>query len=209
MTEPGDDIPATRIRKTRPDRRAEITAAALICLKTEGYAALTARKVAAAAGLSLGHLTYSFRDMDEVLAEAYRAASGALQQTTQGALDRAGADAEARLWQFLQAGFAPAILEQGYLRMRVDLWSAALTHVRIAETERALYDRYRLQLITLLQDWAPEAAGMAVQAVADAVMAMLDGLWLDYLRRGDRQAIDNGLFACLDLARLRLGPARV
>jgi hypothetical protein len=35
-------------------------------------------------------------------------------------------------------------------------------------------------------------------------MALLDGLWLDVLRRGDVDAVENGIEACLDLARARL-----
>jgi AcrR family transcriptional regulator len=50
-------LPSRRPRKSRPDRRAEIAGAAMECLKRDGYAALTARRVAGAAGLSLGRLT--------------------------------------------------------------------------------------------------------------------------------------------------------
>jgi AcrR family transcriptional regulator len=193
-----------RSRKPRPDRRAEIALAAMECIKRYGYAALTARKVAEAAGLSLGHLTYSFADMDELMSEAYRAASEALRQTTAEELEGAGADPWARLEGYLRAGFTSDILEPGYLRMRVDLWSAALTHARIAETELALYDRYRAALEDLLRAAGPQAAPGAVKAVADAIMALLDGLWLDVLRRGDMTSVENALQACLDLARMRL-----
>lgn len=180
------------------------------CLKRDGYAALTARKVAQAAGLSLGHLTYSFVDMDELLAETYRLASDSLRHATDLELDSAGEDPWARLEGFLRAGFAPEILDPGYLRMRVDLWSAALTHPKIAETERALYDRYRLALEGLLRAAGPMTDATVVRALTDAVMALLDGLWLDVLRRGDPDAVENGIGACMDLARTRLvGPGGV
>jgi TetR/AcrR family transcriptional regulator, transcriptional repressor of bet genes len=199
-----DAAPPRRPRMTRPDRRAEIARAATECLKRDGYAALTARKVAEAAALSLGHLTYSFADMDELLSETYRLASEELRHTTEVGLEGAGQDPWARLESFLRAGYAPEILDPGYLRMRVDLWSAALTHPKIAETERALYDRYRLALEGHLRAAGPRTGITAVRALADAVMALLDGLWLDFIRRGDLDAVENGIDACLDLARARL-----
>jgi hypothetical protein len=43
--------------------------------------------------------------------------------------------------------------------------------------------------------------------VSDLIMATLDGLWLDWMRRRDPQAVQNGLEACVLFARLRLGGA--
>jgi hypothetical protein len=43
--------------------------------------------------------------------------------------------------------------------------------------------------------------------VSDLIMATLDGLWLDWMRRRDAQAVQNGLEACVLFARLRLGGA--
>ena len=196
--------PPRRTRMTRPDRRAEIARVAMECLKLHGYAAFTARKVAEAAGLSLGHLTYSFADMDELLSETYRLASEELRHSTEIGLEGAGQDPWARLESFLRAGYAPEILDPGYLRMRVDLWSAALTHPRIAQTERALYDRYRTALEGHLHAAGPGSGATAIRMLTDAVMALLDGLWLDVLRRGDFDAIENGIDASLELARARL-----
>ena len=48
---------------------------------------------------------------------------------------------------------------------------------------------------------------LAREEVADTVMAALDGLWADYARRQDAQAVERGLQGCLSLIRLRLGPA--
>ena len=42
--------------------------------------------------------------------------------------------------------------------------------------------------------------------VTDTIMATLDGLWLDYLRRGDEAAIRNGLKGCAILAETLLNP---
>lgn len=191
--------------KSSPDRRAEIAAAAMRCLERDGYANLTARSVAQEAGLALGHITYHFRDMHELLSLAYRQASARLGAMSNEALALVGEDAWARLAAFLGAGFTDQVLTPGYIRLRIDLWSAALTHPDVAATESALYNAYRQKLALLLED-VSGAAEPQIEPVADAIMAMLDGLWLDWMRRRNRLAVQNGLDACLHLART-LGPA--
>lgn len=187
-------------------RRQQIAAAALRCMQRGGYASLTARKIAQEAGLSLGHITYHFKDMDEVLSETYRHASTLLQAATLKHLGQSSGDPRDRLQAFLRAGFTAEFLDLSYLRVRVDLWSAALTHETIARTEQELYERYRQNLETLLTDINPNATER-IAFVADAVMAMLDGLWLDWVRRRDTAAIANGLAACMLLAETLRSPA--
>jgi AcrR family transcriptional regulator len=190
--------PAAPRRVLRPTtaRRAEIVTAALAILRERGAGALTARAVAARAGMALGQVSYHFASMEELLVETHRAATAELAAVTDAALAETGCDPVARLSAFLHAGFAPDVLTTDYLNPRVELWAAARHHPALADTERALYAGYRAQLVELLSRAAPGDPGPA----ADGIMAMLDGLWLDWLRRGDRQAVDNGLAACLRLA---------
>lgn len=188
----------------RGTKRDQIVAAALRVLARDGHARLTARKVAAEAGLALGHISYNFSGMDEVLAEAYRLASDRLCRATELALAGQGG-ALARLSAFLRAGFAPEFLDPGHLRLRVDLWAAALWHPGIAATEGALYARYRATLLDLLAEIGGNADARAT--VADTIMAALDGLWADCARRQDAGAVARGLQGCEDLIRLCLGPA--
>ena len=182
--------------QTQTDRRSEIAEAALRVLGREGHAGLTARKVAAEAGLALGHISYHFNGMDEVLAEAYQLLSARLRAASD---DSGTKRPRERLQAFLRAGFTGAFLTPAHIRTRIDLWSAAAAHPAVAETELALYSHYRAQLETLL---APLVAAERIPALTDTIMATLDGLWLDWMRRRDRQAVENGLAVILELATL-------
>lgn len=184
-----------RPTRTSDDRRGDIARAAVTILQAEGYAALTARKVAAVADISLGHISYHFRDMDEVLAEAYRLASSQLRDATTQGLVASDKEPIAQVRAFLWAGFGADFLRPQHLRMRIDLWSAALAHPEIAAAERDLYQRYRDDLDRLLRQVAgDDPARLArVGQVSDTIMATLDGLWLDWMRRQDSQAIENAL----------------
>lgn len=157
--------------------------------------------------MSLGHITYHFADMDEVLAETCLLASERLQVAADAKITMPGATPAERLEAFLKAGFSDEFLEMSHLRTRIDLWSAAMSYPTIAQTERALYDRYRAQLETLLHQVSDPWKTDRIPMVSDLIMATLDGLWLDWMRRRDPQAVQNGLEACVLFARLRLGGA--
>ena len=190
-------------RQKSTDRKNHLAVAALRCLQREGYARLTARKIAAEAGMSLGHVSYHFASMDALLAAAYalasedlRAAGSALQVGKVSPMDR--------LEAFLLAGFTPEFLNPSHLRMRIDLWSAALSHPAIADTERALYDRYRAELADLLTTIAVANKAEAIPMVLDMIMAALDGIWLDWMRRRNQTSTQNALLACMAFARMSL-----
>ena len=85
--------------------------------------------------------------------------------------------------------------------MRIDLWSAALSHPAIADTERALHDRCRAEPDSLPTAIArPEKSG-PIPVVSDLIMATLDGIWLDWMRRRNQTSAQNALLACMDYAR--------
>ncbi len=196
-----EDTRKPRTFRSSQDRRAEIIEAAFRCLQEVGYARLTARKIAEHSHISLGHITYHFKDMNEVLVETYRYASRILLDATFQDLSRSSKTPIEQLKAFLGTGFSPAFLKRDYLRVRIDLWSAALSHEEIALTERELYERYRASLIEILEKVREERRGRAadVTLLADTIMATLDGLWLDWERRHDDGAMRNGLDGCIRL----------
>jgi TetR/AcrR family transcriptional regulator, transcriptional repressor of bet genes len=193
------------LRLTPQARRRQIAEAALGCLQEVGHSGLTARRVAAKAGLSLGHITYHFKDMAQVLAEAFVLAAQKVQAAGQTALAQQGGTPAERLERYLRAGFDEDLMTLAQLRLRVDLWSAALMRPDIAQIERDLYSAHRANIERLLDQMAADYAAEHIPAVADMIMATLDGLWLDWLRRGDAAAVRNGLDGCVLFARLRLG----
>jgi AcrR family transcriptional regulator len=188
-----------RVFRSGDERRGEVIEAAFHCLQESGYAKLSARKIADRAGISLGQLTYYFKDMREVLVETYRHASLQLFEATQQGLSDAPKSPTEQLRVFLETGFTRDFLRRDYLRVRIDLWSAALTHEEIAAVERELYERYRLHLKTMIEAVAGdrEVPAASIAMLVDTIMAMLDGLWLDWERRGSEAAVRNGLDASM------------
>ncbi len=191
-------------RRSTSDRRAEITQAALDCLVQHGYAGLTARRVAGRAGISLGHLTYHFANMEDVMVEAWRMAAQRLSICAPIG-DLAGLSPTQRFAKFLQSVYAPETLTPENIRLRIDLWSAAQVVPAVAEIERTLLEARRAEVeahLTAISD--PWKTGR-IPAVQAFVMATLDGLWLDYMRHGDIEATDAAIDACALFAKMRLG----
>ncbi len=191
-------------RRTGAARRAEIAQAARDCLIEFGYAGLTARRVAGKAGISLGHLTYHFTNMAEVMAEAYRLVAQDLgANAPMGELT--GLNPTERFTKYLQSVYAPETLTPQNIRLRVDLWSAAQEIPEVAAIERSLYEAQREKIeahLTAISD--PWKTGR-IPAVQAFVMATLDGLWLDYMRHGDIEGIDAAIDGCALFAKMRLG----
>lgn len=187
-------------------RREEIIKSAFLCLSEEGYAKLSARKIAARADMSLGHISYHFKNMNELLVEAYKYASRKLYEATQAGLVAKEGSSMSQLEIFLRSGFTGQFLDRSYLSVRIDFWSASLFHEDIADTERKLYAVYRERLLGILNKIAHEheCAAESVERSADALMAMLDGLWLDWQRSKNMKSIEHGIAACLDLVALYL-----
>lgn len=191
-------------RRTTAQRRAQIAQAALECLIQDGPVGLTARRVAAKAGISLGHLTYHFTNMDEVTIETYHLVAAQLAQTDP-IDDLKGLSPTDRLIKYLQSVYAPQTLTKTRIALRLNMWSAAQTNPAIAEIERALHDTVRSKieshLIAICDPWKTGRIPM----VEAFMMAMLDGLWLDYMRHGDLEAIDAAIDAAGQFAKIRLG----
>jgi TetR/AcrR family transcriptional regulator, regulator of biofilm formation and stress response len=98
MTDRARSAPATGSkRRLDPDRRHRIIDAALDVIAEQGVAGTTHRRVAAAADVPLGSMTYHFHNMDELLREAFtrfaESGSAAFRRALAGVTDRQQAEA--------------------------------------------------------------------------------------------------------------------
>jgi DNA-binding transcriptional regulator YbjK len=83
-------------RRLDPDRRSRIIDAALDVIAENGVAGTTHRRVAAAANVPLGSMTYHFRSMDELLREAFTRFAESGSAVFSRAMAAAGNRSEAR-----------------------------------------------------------------------------------------------------------------
>lgn len=83
-------------RRHDPERRARISDAALDVIAEHGVAGTTHRKIAAAAGVPLGSLTYHYSTLDELLGEAFTKLADRTADGFEAAMAQVGNQDEAR-----------------------------------------------------------------------------------------------------------------
>ena len=82
-------------RQNDPDRRERILQATLDMLVEHGISHITHRKIAQAAGVSLGSMTYYFAGIDSLLSEAFTRFAQAMSDSYRARLEEAGNAEEA------------------------------------------------------------------------------------------------------------------
>lgn len=158
----------TRRRLPPHERRTQIVRAARDCLAGEegsdhpGLARFSLREIAAAAGVSMGTVTYHFASVEEVLsavviteAEEFYAAPVAAA--------RAEPDPWRALFELIEPMFADTARVEGHWRIWAHYWAAVARHPGMAE---AYFDRIR--------HWETCCSDIVASGVAQGVFRTVD-----------------------------------
>lgn len=170
--------PRARFTRELPEvRRAEMMRAAAACLAEDGVGAATVRAVAARAGVTPGLIRHHFGGIDGLIAATYRHVGATVSEAIDAALATAPAEPRARLTAFVQASFAPPLLDGDLLATWLAFWGRVRRDPEIRALHGEIYSAYRARLAGMLA----AAAGRPIDAdrAALALTALLDGLWLE------------------------------
>ena len=182
--------------RLQPDaRRAALIEATLRCLRREGRDGLSARRIGAEAGISIGLINHYFPSKDDLVAAAYETLA---ERQLAMLLEAAGdGDPVARLRGFIAAYFGPEILDRGVLRAWIVFWAMAFE----SEAVRAAHERsngaFQAALRGLLADARGEPGEMPhLAGRATELSALLDGLWVEWCLAETPFAPDEGRAIC-------------
>ena len=169
-------------RQVASDRREALVDAAIECLKRHGHEGLSVRRIATAAGVSVGLINHHFPGKDTLVAEAYRTFSRRLSSGFEAAVVAAGPDPRERLRAFFNAVFSRPNLDPEVLTAWVVFWGL----LRVSPEMRAVYEEEGRGYGDLLGKLLGDLARACGQPQADlrlsiiGLTALLDGLWLDW-----------------------------
>lgn len=174
-------------RADHAERRQQLTAAATRVIATEGLAAATVRRISDEAGHSTGVLTRYFDSKADVILAAVDEAVGRFEQR----ITRATRHARglARLEALLVSDLPDDAETDADTRLWLDLWAAAPTDPQIAAACRHLYQRWREELTSAMEeavadgDLPPE---IATPRQMDLLIATVDGLCVQAIIDPDR-----------------------
>ncbi|HEY7053018.1 MAG TPA: TetR/AcrR family transcriptional regulator [Mycobacterium sp.] len=152
--------------------RDDLLEAAIVCLRERGFGGTRARDLASTAGVSLGAIRYHFGSTEGLLNEAIAESS---RRWIQSSMTNAatGLEVATDLYRVFDENRA---LFVGFVEAFAHAQRSASARSQLAE----LYDEFRRAIAAVLPD------GPHTESVASVVIALVDGLMLQWLLVPDR-----------------------
>ncbi len=181
------------------DRAAELVQAGLRVLAKGGITAFTIDNICKASGASRGLVGHHFGGKDGLLAACYTAAYAPLLQL----ITRDGAAPP------LPELVDELLSDRQFRREGLNIWLALWAEIGINDALRAehlrQYDRYRGAIAASIAAFADPRA-VAADTLASALIALLDGLWIEMCIAPDRMSLAQARQAVDALLTPHLGP---
>src|SRR5262245_66622186 len=105
-------------------------------------AGVSARQIAAEAGVTQGLITHHFGEISELIAYAFDMMSDGILDAIIEATEAAPKNPQARLDAYIEASFSPALFDQDVLRVWVVFWGLILHSPRMSASQKGEYSRY-------------------------------------------------------------------
>jgi len=162
-------------RKSADDRRRELIAAGIACLGKGGMAAFTIDQICKQAGISRGLINHHFNTKDELLCSIYAEMTDHLVQDHDGLQDGD------LLAQIIATSFDEASFNRSNMRAWLAIWGQVPSNPVLSKMHKQRYAHYKERIETALrQSSVGEPADHAIDSVARQLIAIIDGLWLEY-----------------------------
>lgn len=173
-------------KASKETRRLQLIEATIDSLSKRGYSETTMADVADGAGLSRGIVNFHFESKEKLLVATLQFMAEEYAAHWRNALDKAGPDPAARLAALVAADFDRAVCNRRKLAAWCAFWGEAKsrpTYQKLCGARDEAYQDVMVDLCAaLIADgrYALDATGTAL-----ALDAMLEGLWLRLMMRGD------------------------
>lgn len=177
--------------------------AALSCLADYGYQGTTVRRIAERADVTAGLVRHHFDGKDTLLVETYRHFNGIALARMAASLAENHDGLDPALNGAINALFPDTLRNVRQMRIMVAFWGLVLTDARIAEIQHQTNAAFHTHLVAMIEaysDFGTDAAD-----IAEGIMAIADGLWLECCMNPDRMSPEKAIEIALRFARASLG----
>jgi AcrR family transcriptional regulator len=188
----------------QPSHRDQLLAGALECIQTKGYARTTARDIAAASGANLASIGYHFGSKEKLLNEAInRAFEAWTVRLGESAMATPGENALARMassWHDILASFAdlrPLLV--AFVEAIAQAERSEELREQMAEHMRKCRDMVA-EMVSLSLGEEAEQAGVDARVVASFLIAVSDGLTIQWLVSPEETPSGDELVSSLGIA---------
>ena len=164
--------------------------------------AFTIDRICRRAGVSRGLINHHFNSKDELLVCVYAAMTEYLVGPP---VPQTPHPAE-RLAAIIDASFDTYLVDKKQLRAWLALWGEVATHPKLKGLHRSRYDAYKHRLASAISALAHERSlDVDSDNLSRLVIALIDGLWLEYCLDSSVVTIQDARAACYALLRHYLG----
>ncbi len=184
---------------TSSGTQAQILDAVLSCLAEGGIAGVSMRAVATEADVSLGLLNYHFSGKHALIARAVQMACDRLLAHSMASIDGVSCPDE-RVRMFIRGTMTEEFLSSQYLRLRLVIWAAGRLDPEIGKVDLRFYYEYVERLTELTLKARPGLSAVVARERAVDVSLTQNGLWLNWARFEDCEALERGLQRCEAIA---------
>ena len=195
----------SRMSQTRSTRDPEtplqeaILTEARRLLETEGYAALSTRRIASAVGCTATSIYLHFKSKDRLLIETLRYVTDEYSRAWQAALANSDPSPAEQLRALVAVDFNAPICETNKLAVWFAFWGESKSRPTYRKICAELDERYEEMLIGLCDQIISEGSyqGVDARTVATGLSAMSEGLWLDMLVTPKSMSAERASEICL------------
>jgi TetR/AcrR family transcriptional repressor of bet genes len=199
----GKDRKPARERHNResPDvRRKSLIQATMRSIAKYGYAGTTIGRICAEAQVSRGLINHHFETKEELIRQSYKELCDEWVFQTRDMLLDAHRDPEDKMRAMIRVSFGPALFKQEYLGIWVGFWSAIGKSPTLKKLNRELYRQDREAYRKLFDEIAAKR-GKAIDSrrASISLVALMDGLWLEWCLDPKGFTAEEAVAACQDL----------
>lgn len=183
-------------RKSAAARRRELIDAGIACLGRGGMAGFTIDEICREACVSRGLINHHFASKEDLLVKIYA-------DMTQHLVDETRpVDPVTRLASIVDTSFDERTFDRNNLRAWLSVWGQVPNQPQLAAMHRERYGHYRGRIESALSELGSRA-GLALDApgVARQLVALIDGLWLEYCLHGEGFSLADARDDCVAFLR--------
>lgn len=181
-------------RKTAEQRKQELVAAGIACLGKGGISSFTIDNICREADVSRGLINHHFNSKEELMVQIYADMTAHLVDQT------AATDARERLRSIVDASFDVSSFNTSNLRAWLAVWAEVGNNDALASLHRSRYRNYSARISGALGQIALELdLDIDTTSIARQMVALIDGLWLEYCLHSEGFSLDDARRDCIDL----------
>ena len=187
-------------RKTSTDRRQDLIDAGIRCLGEGGISNFTIDKICKQAKVSRGLINHHFESKDDLLLCIYGQMTAYLVETD------SGVTAQQHIVALIKKSFDQNSFEKSNLRAWLAIWGEVATHTELRQLHESRYQVYKNNLVHSIDELAhAKSINIDANTVARQLIALIDGLWLEYCLHSNSFSLDVARRDCYRFLRGQLG----